>query len=355
MSRQKKKDQKRERLQRAARKREQLEERRTVRTADREKRRTAGMSWFQRLGLNDLFSGSPANRGQAWCILGVLLGVVIIAVHTVLGSILIVMLGWVLKLLAGEIAAADGMALAMQFARVCWYFAWIIFLPSFFGVFVFRYFEHVLEGEAFGRGQALDEPLEVAVSSYQTKDIKVHTDDVLRIGPTLRDRMFPLAFLGPPLLWYCLLAAFWFFVPSAYDFGDDATLTEWALPFALPLPFVIAGVALLTVPRTFTFDRKAKRLRIANFWQRRILLIDDVKSLQLVPGQPVQKGRRKRHRPQPTSYSTVQLNLVLENAEFPRVNISHDIACQSAVEIGQLLSQFLHVPFDNALAAQDNA
>lgn len=335
MSRRKKKDRKRDRLQLATAKRERLDKRRTSRQNKREERRTAGMSWLQRSGLDDLFEGSPAHRGQAWCIIGFLLGIAMIAVYTLLGSVLIAVLG-------------------SRLSQFFWHSAWCIFLPSFFGVFVFRYFEYVLEGEAFGRGKALDAPLETATSSYQTKEVKIHTDDLLAIGPTLRDRVFPLAFLGLPMLWYGLLAAFWFVVPNAYDFSEDATLTEMGLPFALPLPFVIAGVALLALPRTLRFDRKTKRLRITNLWQKQILMLSDIKSLQLIPGRSIQLGNRKHGRSRPT-VSTVQLNLVMGDPEFPRINISHDISRKSAIRIGRLLSQFLDVPIDNAFADPDTA
>jgi hypothetical protein len=217
----------------------------------------------------------------------------------------------------------------------------------FFGLFVFRYFEYVQQGEAFGRGQALDEPLQVAASSYQTKEIKVHTDDVLRLSPTLRDRMFGLAILGFPMLWYSLMVAFWFFVPSAYDFDEDDSLLLIAMPFALPLPFVIAGGALWTLPRTFAFDRVHDRLRISNGLRKRILLLDEVKSLQLIPGQAIQKGSRRTRRLRPMSYSTVQLNLVTENSAFPRINICHDAGRRAASEIARTLSSFLRIPLDD--------
>jgi hypothetical protein len=129
---------------------------------------------------------------------------------------------------------------------------------------------------------------------------------------------------------------------------ENTTFIETILPFALPLPFVIAGFALLTIPRTFTFDRQTGRLRIANLWRQRILVLDEVKSLQLIPGQTIeqtiQKGSFKRHPSRSTSYSTVQLNLVIENPEFPRINISHDAGRHAAVETGRALSSFLNVP-----------
>jgi hypothetical protein len=347
MSRQKKKDQKRERLERAARNREQLEERRVGREQKREERRTAGMSRYQQAGLHEC---SWAKWWQSWCVLGFLIGMVLISFVTILGGLTLAAFGWGLEALFGTETRDNGVVIARLAQLYVWKFAWVVFLPSFVGMFVFQFVEHSHSGEAFGRGQELDELLEVGASSYQTKVIKAHTVDTLKIGPTVRDRLFPLFFLGLPMLWYGLLVSFWFFVPSAYNFGENATLIEMGLPFALPLPFVLAGIALLSLPRTFVFDRTAGRLRITNWWSKRILLLDDVKSLQLIPGQSIEKGNYEKRRPRLSSYSTVQLNLVLGNAEFPRVNISHDIARQSAAEIGQLLSQFLNVPFENAFA-----
>ncbi len=354
MSRRKKKNEKRDRLQRAAKKREQLEERSARREQQSEARRIVGMSWLQRTGLDELFKGPIHKKGQAWCVLGVLIGMLLLVVHSLLGPLLIRIIDWLLKLLISENVANDVVVLAMQSLRICWYVAWPVFLSSFFGVFIFRYFEHALEGEAFGRGQAVDETLNVAAASYQTKEVKVHTEDVLKIGPTLRDRMFPLAFLGLPVLWYSLLTAFWFLTPSIYDFSEDTTLIEIGFPFALPVPFVIVGLALLLLPRTFTFDRQAGRLRIANCWKKRVLLLEDVKLLQLIPGQSIQKGSRTRHRPRGTSYSTVQLNLVMTDPGFPRINISHDAERQAASETGLTLSRFLNVPLDDVTRGTQN-
>lgn len=328
MSRRNKKDQKRQRLQRAAKKREQLESRREARDLEREERRLAGMSWWERSGLDELFIGSPARRGQAWCVLGFLISMVLM----------------LLAVLPAQIFAGGlgGMMLTYVFLP--------IFLPSFFGLFVFRYFEYALEGEAFGRGQALDEPLEVAASSYQTKEIKEHTVDVLKIGPTFRDRMFGIIFLALPALWYGLLVAFWFFIPIAYEFEEGASLLKFSMPFLLPLPFVISGIALLAFPRTLRFDRAQNRLRVSNWWTKRVLLLEEITSLQLIPGQSVPKGdsnRRKRHQPRANSYSTVQLNLVLDNPVYPRLNIAHDAARYEIAHMARTLATFLNVPQDD--------
>lgn len=321
MSRRKKKDQKRERLQRAAKKREQLEARRTARYQKRQERRLAGTSWH-----DDLFKGSPAHRGQAWCILGFVISMVLMA--------LIVLPA---QLLAGGLG---GVVLHYVFLP--------IFLPSFIGLFVFRYFEYVLEGEHFGRGQPLDETLSVPASSYQTKEIKEHTDDLLKIGPTLRDRMFGLVFLLLPSFWYGLLVAFWFLVPSAYEFDEDASLLKISMPFVLPLPFVIVGIAFLALPRTLTFDRAGNRLRISNWWTKRVLLLNQITSLQLIPGQAVQRTSNDRRRvARTTSYSTTQLNLVLDNPDYPRLNIAHDADRYEMGQMAMTLASFLNVPLED--------
>lgn len=333
MSRRKRKDQKRERLQRAAKKREQLEARRAARYQEREERRAAGTSWS-----DDLLKGSPAHRGQAWCVLGFAISMVLM----------------VLVVLPAQVFAGGfgGMVLTYVFLP--------IFLPSFFGLFAFRYYEYVLEGEQFGRGQPLDETLSIPASSYRTKEIKQHTDGLLKIGPTLRDRMFGFAFLLLPSLWYGLLLAFRVFLPSAYDFDEDASLLKISMPFVLPLPFVIAGFAFLALPRTLTFDRAGNRLRISNWWTKRFLPLDQITSLQLIPGQVVQRGdsnRRYRRRMRRTSYSTVQLNLVLKNPDNPRLNIAHDAARHDMGHMAMTLASFLNVPLDDptGFAHRDSA
>lgn len=156
-------------LERAAKKRAQLEAQRE----EREARRQAGTSWH-----DDLFTGSLAHQGQTWCAIGFLISMVLMFV-VVLPA----------QLLSGH-----------RTAPPVFYYVMLLFLPSFFGLLLFRYLEYVQKGERFGRGQLLQEPLSLPASSYRTKELKEHMVNVLIIGPTIRDRMFGFVFLVLPAL-----------------------------------------------------------------------------------------------------------------------------------------------------------
>ena len=322
MSHRKKKDQKRERLQRAAKKREHLDARREAREQAREERRLAGLPWLERSELDELFSGSLLRRGQAWCGLGF-----------VISMLLMFVLVLPAQLLSGQRSATP-----------VFYFVMLLLAPSFVGTFVFMILEQRLKRAAFGRGQDTHETLEVVSSRHQTKEIKEHTAEILRIGPTIRERVAAVLCLGLPAIWYAILLAAWLLLPDAFENADEASVMAVALPFILPLPFVVIGILLLSLPRTFVFDRKSERLYISNWWQKSVLLLSEVQSLQIIEGHNRQERHRRSGRLKRGSYSTVQLNLVMSDPQYPRINISNDGDRNAIREMAPAVAGFLDVP-----------
>ncbi len=327
MSRRKKKDLKRQRLERVAKKREQLDARREAREQAREERRLAGLPWLERSGLDELFSGSLVRRGQAWCVL-----------VFVISMLLMFVLVLPAQLLSGQRSATP-----------VFYYVMLLLAPSFVGIFVFMILEQRLKGASFGRGQDAHETLEVVSSRHRTKEIKEHTANVLRIGPTSRERVAAVLSLGLPAIWYGILFASWLLLPDAFGNADGASAMAVALPFILPLPFVVIGFLLLSLPWTFVFDRKSERLRIRNWWQNKVLLLSEVESLQIIEGHNRQERHRRSGHLKRGSYSTVQLNLVMSNPEFPRINISNDGDRNAIREMAPAVAGFLNVPLDDVV------
>lgn len=218
------------------------------------------------------------------------------------------------------------------------------FLPSFLGVFVCEYLERRRSGAAFGRNCRTDDPLPVTASSYQTKRVTKHTVETLAIQPTLRDRMLPVILMALPFLWYVILGLLWLFTPEVYA-TDDSRIAV-VQPFVLPLPFIVVAIVLLANARSFCFDRSERRLIITSLWKTRSLPLDQIKAVQLIRGEPILAGSNDRKRRRRT-YTTVQLNLVTSDHEFPRINIAHDAAKQANHQIALILSEFLGVELDD--------
>lgn len=304
MSRRKKKDQKRERQERAVRKRLQVEARHEAREQKREERRTAGMTPSQKSRWNELFEGPLTRRALAWCGLGWLISMALIFFVVAPAQFL-----------------SGGRSATPVFYRVM-----LLFLPSLFGMILFAWLEHRRKGEQFGRGQVLDEPLNLSSSPGPTLRIKEHTSDVLILVPVRSFFAFGCFSLVMSTIWYIIMFVSWLTVPNVFGQPGQYSLLKLALPFVLPLPFVFVGTACFSLPETFVFDRKSERLRITNWWHKKILLLSDIRSIQLVDDQ-------------------TQLNLVMTDPQFPRINISYDSV--AAVETAQALAQFLNVPLDD--------
>jgi hypothetical protein len=96
---------------------------------------------------------------------------------------------------------------------------------------------------------------------------------------------------------------------------------------------------------------QAERLPIINWWEKKILLLSDIRSIQIIEGDTEcipESDIREQH-----SYSKVQLNLVMSNSEFHRINISNDADRRAAVESALILSRFLKVPLDDVTGLTD--
>ena len=175
MSRSKKKDQNRKRRERATKKWMQREARRQARREARERRaeerRTTGRTPPQRSKWNELFEGPLTRRALAWCVLGRLTSMALIFVLVLPAP-----------LLSGSRSAPPIFGYVM-----------LLFLPSFFGIFVFAYLDNVLDGGIYGRGQDLHEPLNLSSNFGRTVKIKAHTSDVLTLSPV---RAFQVASCG---------------------------------------------------------------------------------------------------------------------------------------------------------------
>ena len=128
-----------------------------------------------------------SHQSSLWCIVGIVAGMFLLFPVLLLGNIL--------ELVSGERLEAHPIV----------YLIVALFVGSLLGTCICQFIEHVKGGKSFGRREDVNERLEAILSSIQRKKIKHITADVLKIGPTIRDRIRGIILLGLPILWYSLL------------------------------------------------------------------------------------------------------------------------------------------------------
>jgi hypothetical protein len=106
------------------------------------------------------------------------------------------------------------------------------------------------------------------------------------------------------------------------------------------LIFLLPGMLLLALPRQFNFDLDRQEMTVRPVAvQRRPLA--GVLAVQLIEGgwHSVRNDKGVT-----TTYFTYQLNLVLDDARRPRLNLTNHSHWESTWQMGQELADFLQVP-----------
>jgi hypothetical protein len=111
---------------------------------------------------------------------------------------------------------------------------------------------------------------------------------------------------------------------------------------AIGLVFLLLGLSLLVLPRRYCFDLETEQMTIRS-WKilaRRPLI--DVLAVQVIDGG---WHRSTSSHGVKTAYRSYQLNLVLDDPNDPRLNLSDHSDWDSTWEAGRQLAEFLGVPF----------
>jgi hypothetical protein len=119
---------------------------------------------------------------------------------------------------------------------------------------------------------------------------------------------------------------------------------------ALGLFFLLIGLALLVLPRRYCFDLETAQMTIRSW---RLLVrrpLADVLAVQLIDGG--WHSSTSSHGVK-TTYRTYQLNLVLDDADQARLNLSNHSDWDWTWETGQELGEFLGVPFLDQVAEEE--
>jgi hypothetical protein len=170
-------------------------------------------------------------------------------------------------------------------------------------------------------------------SNFRDKALVQPGDECLLICPSVGFRLFALVFasLGGALLGLCAYLLM----------GHPAKAVYWT-PGVFGFILFPAGLLLLLSRRSFWFDREYGELRIRRlgFAQKRPLR--DVAAIQLVEGGWHASGGKNGIK---SAYFTYQLNLILNNREILRLNMSNHNDWDWSWQTGRQLADFLEVPF----------
>ena len=116
------------------------------------------------------------------------------------------------------------------------------------------------------------------------------------------------------------------------------------LPILISLGFVSLG-AYIFAGRRVRFDRGAGLLTYRGFWTPRTWPLRNVLAVQLIDG-GWHHGKKRR-------YYTYELNLVLNDPQTPRLNVSCHPDQAWTRDAGRRIAAFLQVPLSDALTTTD--
>lgn len=178
-------------------------------------------------------------------------------------------------------------------------------------------------------------------SNFRDKALVQPGDECLLICPSVGFRLFALAFasLGGALLGLCAYLLM----------GHPAKFVYWT-PGVFGALLLPTGLLLLLSRRSFWFDREQGQLRIRRLgfaWKRPL---SDVAAIQLVEGGWHASSGKNGIK---SAYFTYQLNLILDDPETPRLNLSNHSDWEWSWRTGRQLADFLEVRFVDMASEED--
>ena len=101
--------------------------------------------------------------------------------------------------------------------------------------------------------------------------------------------------------------------------------------------FALAFLLIVLTARRFEFDRERGLIRVRRLGLRRCYPLERVRAIQLVPGGWHGSGTRPK-------FFTYQLNVVFDDADRPRMNLTNHSNWEATWRAGSALAEFLGVP-----------
>jgi serine/threonine protein kinase len=180
-------------------------------------------------------------------------------------------------------------------------------------------------------------PLRTSSASFRNKTISQPSPDCLTLRPSRAYRIVFLAFL---VAGSAGLVGLYFFLKafSARFSSGLPVLLFWALAVIQFLVFVIPPVYFLFFRDSETrFDRSTGRVsHPLPWWGRRERPLKDILAVQVISG--------GAHLSSNSNYFTYELNLVLEDPDRQRLNLSNHADAAWTRQAGKQLADFLRVP-----------
>jgi hypothetical protein len=184
-------------------------------------------------------------------------------------------------------------------------------------------------------------PLSVGAANFRDKALEQLDERRLTIKPSLGTRVFGMAFLIVGLL----PLAF-----SVYRLLLNRHQTEYWVLAGFGLIFFIAGLLVLVLPRRFDFDLDEGQMSLRRFLTRRTRPLTQILAIQAIHG-----GWHtfKTKGGGTTSYCSYQLNLVLDDPQQPRMNLSNHSDWDWTWQSGNTLAEFLQIPFLDSVSEEN--
>jgi hypothetical protein len=176
-------------------------------------------------------------------------------------------------------------------------------------------------------------PLSVGGANFRDKTLQQLDERRLSIKPSVATRVMGIAFLIVGL------------VPSAfsvYRLLRDRHQTEYWVLLGFGMIFFTAGLLVLVLSRRFDFDLDEGQMAFRRFWPRRTRPLAQILAVQVIHGgwhTAKTKGGGQ------ITYCTYQLNLVLDDPQQPRMNLSNHSDWDWTWQSGNTLAEFLEIPF----------
>lgn len=144
----------------------------------------------------------------------------------------------------------------------------------------------------------MTDPIETFASTHGMRRLVEWAPNLIRVVPTGGMQLAGCLFMGSAFFVFALVAAIARWAPHLSDGAE--------FPLLIITPFLLIGLAFLTVPLRYTFDGSRKVIRCGNLWSSRKIPFNSVQAVQIIGGS--------------------QLNLITDNKNEPRLHIwDHDI------------------------------
>jgi hypothetical protein len=183
-------------------------------------------------------------------------------------------------------------------------------------------------------------PLPKSAASFRDKTLKQLSARRLIIKPSLGMRIFAAAFLAVGAVPLGI---------AVYRLSRNPNQTEYWVLGAFGLVFFTAGLLAFILPRRFDFDLDREEMRVLRLWFGSHRPLSQISGIQVIHGGwHTQKTRTGAER----TYCSYQLNLILNDPDKPRMNLTNHPDWDSTWQAGRALADFLQLPFLDSVSEE---